>query len=256
MFLDHRVMQIGFGNGFVAGAIFSILVCMLIFVVIDFNLESDAIISIIGSLSISIFSLTAAWIALRGNRAQILIAQDLEIERRASDLKSAKAILPATLSEVCRIARNNIRARFIGANHAEIYQPLSQALITQISETLRYADPQSSELLANIIRHIQVMDARRGEFDDARLTPDGELTASSLRAISDAIGWATIYALSESAFPYARGACATVSRINTDRVRSAFLFAGIHLENYEHLSRALERRIAAGSIETDWGERV
>jgi hypothetical protein len=257
-----RLKQITYLDGFAAGAFWTTLVFLIVFMILDFPISEPAWIGMLGSFIVALFTIGAAFFALKGNRLQIMQTNDIEDERGRNSLVAAKAVLPAILSEISTVASNNLRLRFqaahtssgFGLSPATVFQPLPENIIPGLKECIEHADEVSQDRLANILRYFQVLQARR-HFADICLIPTQTtaLTPDTHNAISDAIGWATVYALVSEAFPFARGALSPIpSALNPDRVRGAFLSAGIMLDNYPNLQTILEDRIAANRLERSW----
>lgn len=221
-------------------------------------------VGVFGNILIAVFSIAAAFLALRGNRLQILQTNDVEDERRTNSLAAARAVLPAALSQICSSAMNNLRLHF-ASGHQPIgqqlpavteFQPLPESVISPIQVCIEHADGISQERLANVLRHFQVLQARHLGSETSLIEPYQQLADISLplhNAISQAIGWAVIYALASDAFGFARGTEAAIpSTLQPDRVRGAFLLSGVVLELYPNLQQLLNGRIQGGRVEQDW----
>lgn len=259
----HRLKQITFFDGFALGAFCASEIFLIVFMIIDTPLENEAWVGFVGNMVVAGFSIGAAYIALRGNRLQISQTNDIEDERREDSLIAARAVLPAVLSQICSVASNNLRLRFppdtapLGSDlvPATVFQRLPDDVIPPLKECIQHADGTSQERLANILRHFQVLTAR-SRSNQSIIEPTLGPTTTTLElqsAFSDAIGWATVYALAEDAFGFARGSKPSIpATLDPARVRSAFLLAGIMLENYPNLEAILNNRIANGRIETNW----
>lgn len=266
MLFSHRLLQLKFCNGFIFGALVSLIFCFTLFTFLDFHLSVDAWISIFGSFLIAAFSISAALIALRGNRIQIDALRDIEEFRRENALAAAKAILPATLSEICRISQANMKLRFHASDlsinlnvidseeiQTNEFELLPENLIFQLKECILHADQISRNHLSEILRNFQVLQARRITGDKYVLeVNDDKLSLDNHSAISEVIGWATVYALTENIFEYARGVADVVPKMDPSRVEKAFLIGGIALENYPLLHNLLTSRIKEGRIENNW----
>ncbi|MBK3745872.1 hypothetical protein G3A39_42745 [Paraburkholderia aspalathi] len=260
----YRIKQITYFDGFAAGMFFASIVFLIVFMILDFPITGSAWVAFFGSIIVSIFSITAAFLALRGNRLQIKQTNDIEDERRRNSLIASKAVLPAILSQICSLASNNLRLHFppvaapIGGNLAPAitYQPLPDDLIPAFKECIEYADCTSQERLANILRHIQVAQARRKVPNDYIMQQSVGLAPLTLElhtAISESIGWAVIYALTEDAFAFARGSDNPIpAAIKPERVRGAFIQSSIPLETFPNLVHTLKLRSDGGRLEIDW----
>lgn len=258
----RRQKQVSYLEGVALGLFLATLAFLFAFMLIDFKLANDDWVSFFGSIVVALFSIGAAWLALQGNKTQILQAADLEEERRLRSLAAARAMLPAVLSEICKVAQNNLRLRFapghgpIGSElpDATVFQPMPEAVIPVLKEVIQYADSATQDRLSNILRHFQVFEARRSGTETAVLQPlvaEGQLPAHN--AISEALGWAAVYAMAESAFDFARGTASSIPpTINAADVRRAFFSAGIVLENYPLLVQILDARAQGGRLELRW----
>lgn len=251
---------------FIDGMFSTTIVFLFLFLLIDFRIGSEAWVGIFGSFVVAALTIAAAWVALRGNRIQIAQTNDLEDERRLNSLVAATAVLPGVLSEFTAIVQNNLLLLFPN-NTAPIgndtpiptdFRRLPAELLPAYKECIQHADPISQERLANILRHFQVYDARRGNrtrgtLQSCYVDEPPPANANELTAISNAIGWAVIYGLISDAYSFARGSRTPIpATVTPDRVRGAFLSAGITLDRYPHLQRALENRIARGRLEQNW----
>ncbi|RVI52154.1 hypothetical protein [Sinorhizobium meliloti] len=254
--------RLNYLDGFAAGAFISTLVFLITFMFIDFHLKDDDWVSFFGNLVVALFSIGAALFALEGNRAQMRQASEIEEDRRQRSLAAARAVLPAILSELCLIAMNNMRLRFAEGHlpigyelpPATAFQTVPDHIIQVLKEVIQNSDPLSQERLSNILRHFQVFQARRTGAEAAIIEPHVDaLTLPVYSAISEVIGWAVIYAMTSSAFGFARGIQATIPRsIEPSDVRSAFFSAGVVLESYPNLEQILATRTAEGRLELNW----
>lgn len=262
----QREKEVSSLRRFVDGAFFATLVFLVLFMVLDSDIKDETWIGVFGNFVVAAFTIAAAWVALSGNRAQIKQTNDVEDERRQNSLIAARAILPSILSELSRITLNNLLLVFPD-NRAppgndtpkpEEFIRLPEEILPPLKECIQYSDPVSQERLGNILRHFQVHEARRGNRTRYTIRPyhlDNPPPPDfrELSAISNAIGWAVIYGLVSDAYGFARGSRPSIpSTVTADRVRGAFLSAGITLDEYPHLQTALENRISRRRLEQDW----
>lgn len=259
----YRHKQITYFDGIALGAFLATLAFLIIFWAIDLlPPKSDAWVGFMGNMIVAAFSIGAAYIALTGNRTQIKQTNDLEDERRNNALVAARAVLPAILSEMAAVARNNLKLRF-QTGHSPIgfsvpnptaFQRLPETIIPDLKGCIEHADCVSQDRLANILRHFQVQQVRENDAGVGAIAPHlSTLTLDVHHAISDAIGWAVVYGLISDAFAYARGAAPAIPAcINPDHVRGAFAVAGITVEIYPNLIQILEERILHGRLERQW----
>ncbi|MEP9399779.1 hypothetical protein ABLE86_20755 [Mesorhizobium sp. KR2-14] len=258
----YRLKQITFLDGFALGAFCAAEVFLVVFMMLDWPLKSDAWVGFVGSIVVAGFSIGAAYIALRGNRTQISQTNDIEDERRHNKLVAARAILPAILSELSIVARNNLMLRFhpghtpVGFHvpHPTAFQALPDSIIPDLKECIEHADSVSQDRLANILKHFQVQQARQAAVGIGVILPHiTGLTAATHDAISDAIGWAVVYGLVGEAFSYARGTANSIPpRIDPETVRGAFTLAGVVTGMYPNVDQLLELRIAGDRLERQW----
>ncbi|MGO8096686.1 hypothetical protein [Rhizobium leguminosarum] len=258
----HRLKQITFLDGAALGAFFATEIFLIAFMMLDLGLKDESWVGFFGSIVVSGFSVGAAYIALRGNRIQITQTNDLENERRANSLVAARAVLPAILGEMSLVARNNLMLRFqpghvpvgFDAPQPNAFQPLSENVIPHLKECIEHADKISQERLANILRHFQVQQARQQHIGIGLIQPNSaELQFDILQAITDAIGWAIIYALISDAFAFARGSRMPIpATLSPERLSEAFVAAGIILEMYPHLQQILQSIIEENRLERQW----
>ncbi|TDW20162.1 hypothetical protein EV128_12790 [Rhizobium azibense] len=254
--------RVSYLEGVALGAFLSTLLFLVAFMFIDFHLKDDDWVSFFGNVVVALFSIGAVLFALQGNKAQLQQAVDLEEERRLRSLAAARSMLPAVLSEICRVAQNNLRLRFVGGNPpigfelppATAFQTLPQGAIPVLKEVIQNADLSIQNRLSNILRHFQVFEARRTNTEATIIQP--HVTALALpdyNAISEALGWAAVHAIAESAFSFARGTAQSIpSSISGEDVRRAFFTAGVIIENYPNLEQILETRVEAGRLELRW----
>lgn len=258
----YRLKQITFIDGFALGAFCATEIFIVAFMVLDLSLKHEAWVGFFGNMIVAGFSIGAAFIALRGNRLQILQSNDIEDERKRSSLVAARAVLPAILAEMSLVARNNLMLRFqpghapvgFSAPPATVFQPLPESVIPGLKECIEHADEIAQDRLANILRHFQVQQAREQHVGVAVIQPHAtQMTLDLHHAISDAIGWAVIYALISEAFAFARGSSATIpAALNPDNVHGAFAAAGIVSAMYPLLQQVLLTRINENRLEREW----
>ncbi|GGG15434.1 hypothetical protein GCM10010924_50620 [Rhizobium wenxiniae] len=249
-------------EGVALGAFLATLAFLFAFMLIDFKLSNDDWVGFFGNIVVALFSIGAAWLALQGNKAQLQQAADLEEERRRRSLAAARAMLPAVLSEICQVAQNNLRLRFVPGHGpigselpaATVFQSMPESVIPVLKEVIQYADPASQDRLSNILRHFQVFEARRTGTETAVLQPlvtEGQLLTHN--AISEVLGWAAVYAMAASAFEFARGTSSSIPpAITAADVRRALFSASIVLENYPLLVQILDARAQGGRLELRW----
>ncbi len=259
----YRLKQVTYWDGLALGAFLATELFLFIFWAIDLlPPKSDAWVGFIGNITVASFSLFAAFFALRGNRVQISQTNDIEDERRQNALIAARAILPAILSEMSAVARNNLQLRFrpgdgvIGdaSPHATNFKRLPDAILPDLKQCIEFADKRSQERLANILRHFQVQQAKEMDAGIGVIYPHiGPATYAETQAISDAIGWAVIHGLVGEAFAFARGGPDPIpSALNPESVLSAFIIADLLVENYPSLERTLKVRISDNRLERNW----
>lgn len=258
----RRRKQVGYFDGVALGLFLATFVFLFAFMFIDFHLEDDDWVSFFGNIVVALFSIGAAWLALQGNKAQLNQVADLEEERRLRSLAAARAMLPAVLSEICKVTQNNLRLRFASGHEvigldlpaATVFQALPEGVIPVFKEVIQYADTLTQDRLSNILRHFQVFEARRTGAEIVVLQPlatEGQL--ATYNAISEVLGWAVVYAMTESAFHFARGASSSIpTSVGAADVRRAFFSAGIMVENYPLIEQRLEARAQEGRLELRW----
>ncbi|MBM3089266.1 hypothetical protein GFB56_00330 [Ensifer sp. T173] len=260
----YRLKQITFLDGFALGVFCATEVFLVVFMQLDLGIKNDAWVGFVGTMVVAGFSIGAAYIALRGNRLQISQANDIEDERRHNALIAARAVLPAILAEMSLVARNNLMLRF-QPGHAPLgfhappptaFQPLPETAIPGLKECIEHADEVSQDRLANILRHFQVQQSRLQHVGVAVLQPNvTQMTVDLHQAISDAIGWAVIYALISEAFAFARGSSVAIpANLNPDSVQSAFAAAGVVPAMYPLLEQVLQVRIDGNRLEREWSD--
>ncbi|RAX43470.1 hypothetical protein [Rhizobium tropici] len=257
--------RISYMDGVALGAFISTLVFLVAFTMIDFHLKDDDWVSFFGNIVVALFSIGAALFALQGNKAQIRQAYEIEEERRQRSLAAARAVLPAILSELCLIALNNMRLRFAEGHQpvgyelppAVVFQTVPDHCISVLKEVIENADLISQERLSNLLRHFQVFQARRTGTEAAIILPHvAELSLPAYSAISEVIGWAVVYAMTTSAFGFARGTQAAIpSAVEVPEVRNAFFSAGVVLEIYPNLEQILALRAEEGRLELNWARQ-
>ncbi|WP_425640281.1 hypothetical protein [Agrobacterium radiobacter] len=260
----RRQKQVSYLEGVALGLFLATLVFLFAFMFIDFNLANDDWVGFFGSIVVALFSIGAAWLALQGNKAQLQQAADLEEGRRLRSLAAARAMLPAVLSEICQVAQNNLRLRFapgygpIGSElpAVRVFQPMPEAVIPVLKEVIQHADPATQDRLSNILRHFQVLEARRFGTETAVLQPFvAESQLPTHNAISEVLGWAAVYAMAESAFRFARGMSSSIpAAISAADVRRALFIAGIVVDSYPLLEQRLAARAQEGRLELRWND--
>ncbi len=258
----YRLKQITYFDGVALGMFIATLGFLILFAMLDFPMENSAWIGMLGSFVVALFSIAAAFLALRGNRLQIIQSNDIENERRYNKLVAARAVLPAILSELSNVARNNLMLRF-HPGHTPIgfhtpaptaFQPLPDSIIPGLKECIEHADGVSQERLANILKHFQVQQARQSNVGVGTIHPYVTgFTATTHDAIFDAIGWAVVYGLVGEAFSYARGTEASIPpRLSPDSVQGALASAGVVTGMYPNLDAILLHHITENRLERQW----
>jgi hypothetical protein len=240
-------------DGIALGLFLAAAAFLILFMLIDWKI-GEAWIGVAGNMLVAIFSVGAAFLALRGTRIQVQHANDIEEERREDMLAAARAMLPGALSTICGTAKANLRGGFMqgdlfGSKDTEEFpRSLPESVFQILKDCIQYADPITRRRLASLLSTYQIVTSRNPPSQTVKALRTGAIQDHNL--ISRAIGWALIYALAEHGFEFARGKAKTIpAAMSPDRVRSAFFLAGVPIENYELLEKLLEERIAGNRVE-------
>jgi hypothetical protein len=254
-------------RSFVDGAVFATGIALVAFMCFDIVASDDAKVAAIGSLLVALLTLSAAWIALAGNKKQLEHATYLEDKRRENSLIAARAVLPAVLSEMMTIASNNLQINFeetliVGTKRpfGTQFMKLPERLIPYLKECIQHADSRTQRRFADILCYFSMLESRDDILTREKLThADSDirkLSASQRNAIEDAVQWAVTHALIEDTLRFAQGGSNTVSsEIPVGRVRGAFVASLISLSDYPFVEAAIANRVANGRLFIDWSGR-
>lgn len=191
----------------------------------------------------AILSLAAAALTLTGVFANIGNQRETDRRNREKKLIAARALLPASLSQICSVCAAGIRlSAELGAGqnrhradfHETSIHPLRlpDGVIQVFRDIIELTEDRNiSNRIAGILREYQVFFARwESEFSQSG--------RAILRVSSDVnertAAWAYLYALSASLFPYARNEEDTVNYDVTEReIWAALASSGVIFDEEE-----------------------
>jgi len=249
-------MRIKYLDGFAFGLLVASLTLIALFWFFDIE-TSDKIETYAIELFAIVATLSVAWLALVGVRAQIQSNVDVENEKRMAKLFAAKATLPLALSGMVDIASNGIKASFGVEEYLGLSQQETQKLLSPSSETvatlkevIESSDHDTQRWLAALLANLQVALSRSRELSTlpAPEQQGARITITNTR-IELAATWARVYALSEHALKFARGSESSISSpLDIKRLSSAIWLNHIYLENYRpFVGEILNRRVEQSS---------
>ena len=186
----------------------------------------------------------STYISIRSITEQSKIQMESEIEKYQRETMLAQAELPVSLSGLTEMCGDMLNYHFL-AGKKQVNWRKFDAWLEGLKPSIKSSSPRTAERLLKIIRTYQVLRARMRDFDDGKrdlaLLDRSSWTYHGVWA--SAINWATLYAMLEQAFAYARGTESDIpsDEVN-DRVFSAFFICNITYENYPLLSDLLIRR--------------
>jgi len=244
-----------FAEGFISGCLFTLILCAMSFMYTDFAKLNGLDVFAGRDFLIASFSIAAAAFALESTRRQMRHTQNIEDRKNYNLLTASKTDLPRALADIMDVCRSNIRANFIKTERMSI----KSSSIDVIKSCIAYSTHENQNRLANILRHIQVAESRNDSTNlmaiDESIDDPSIQGTGVLNAIDNSICWSVIHALSESAFKFARGACETIpTRIEFERVKSAYLQSHVYLEKHPLVEEILLSRENRGRLEHNWSE--
>jgi len=248
-------MRKGFIDGIALGAFLTLLAFLICALLFYFRLFGNSFDIYAQTLITALATAATGYLAVRGIREQIQENIEAEKQRRYESLRAARATLPIALSDVIRISRKMQKAIFSGklASVERDFASLnSPNLFETLTKCIQYSDQQSGDRLSQLIRYIQVLQARYEEKYFKGAIPPHEMNwfLVGTNRIDYAIGWAVLDAICTSAFGYARGSKSQIpDRIELKAVYGAFITAQIMPEDYPRLVETIESRWKSRRLE-------
>lgn len=197
-------------------------------------------------------ALAGALLTVHYLHKQIIVTENMEIERRRREENALKAILPMALSEIVRYSVECIKLlnTFVtrqsplmpGGMHVgplgELPRVQSNAVET-IRDCTRYADPETAGRLATLLNTLQVQQARLRRV----LDPASKYRAVvKFEAFEVMIGSAELCAKASALFEYGRASADLRAKSTRKEMDSAFLQAGIVTEDDAEFDAVLSKR--------------
>lgn len=198
----------------------------------------------------TVVSLGAASLALSGVLANLQLQVTLKNEERLRRLSAARAFLPQALSEMCEVSRHgmmncynsrNLHPREMDANFVEDSISnirLTDEIVSIFRDIVEHSSDNSSIRIQLILREHQVFSARwRSHVRDR----ENIMPLNSSDIAQRTTSWAYLYALTSTAFDYARGQTANITEhVNEERISSALSSVGIHpVQNPDYFTDAI-----------------
>ncbi|MBI1218905.1 MAG: hypothetical protein GC186_10185 [Rhodobacteraceae bacterium] len=192
-------------------------------------------------------------LALMGTIHTIENQNNIYQQNRLRDLAAARATMPLALRELSLAAKVGIRTASRPSDasrppYEEIRSDLnvSEDTIETLQKCIRFADDLTSQWLAIIISHYQIYLSRMDSFNPGPPMVDGNglrnLTNGQIEAIVD---WATLHALVDHLFPFARGANSNADRcLDVGRIRSTLFIEDYSLSIDPQINERLKAREA------------
>ena len=236
------MFSIKFLKNFPAGVCLGFVLAFILCAIFDANFTAN-LKQFYAYLVTAVVSLGAATLALSGVLANLQLQTKHREEDRLRRLSAARAFLPHALSSMCEISKfgminsHNTRqikpkdmpADFIERSIRETR--LSDETISILKDIVELSTDNSSDRIQLILREHQAFSARWRSF----VRSDDEAIIHSFSDATDrTISWAVLYALSATAFSYARGKALYVDEdVTEDSISAALQWSGISLDTRE-----------------------
>jgi hypothetical protein len=190
----------------------------------------------------ALVGLIAATLALAGVLSNIENQNLIAAEIRRKDLAAWRATLPLVLSKLVSISRNGMLAALRKGDAARWSQStledkleLTSNQMEVLRNSIKYSGEESAAWLAVLIARYQVYLSRSHDL----MSSD-----SKFEKLDTALDWATLYALAEHCFSFARGETDKIEdRLDSSRIRSAFWTNDIEVEDDHRFQTLVDRRL-------------
>lgn len=252
----RRLLDVKFLDGAAFGAFLASIFFLLLFWAIDIA-DGQPYHEYLTTLLVTVATLGAASAAVYASRIQIQQSSDHERDRQDKSIRAAVAMLPLALSNMSEVCRNNIKRHFaavdlmFGGPQVTGFMTLDSETIAILKECIQYGDRYSQMKLANMIRTFQVLRARNeGMHPGRHVRPNQTNIGVDHESINDVLHWATLHALVDNTFAYARGETDSIPQDwDRDLVRTALVTNGIELDTFPNLRAMYETRLAGSRLE-------
>lgn len=231
-------------DGFALGVLVGSLFLIVLFWASE-NSASELISSNFVQFATILSSIFAAWLALRGIRAQVETSWEQERARRGASLAAAKASLPLALSQLHGIAKRgaevNLRLQN-GKDCSRIAEELQlpHEAISVLKQNIEYASEVNAQRISALIRNYQILNSRTIEW----VNENRETEAFNLEG---ALDWVVLLRMIGNCFEYARDQSDEVSD-NLENLNLAGFFIvqlGVDESDRDGLHEAIIRREAS-----------
>lgn len=194
----------------------------------------------------------ALWVAFAGWRAvskQVENDREMEMIRQRSSLEAEKASLAPVLSELSDVCRAAIvltlqepRGDADALKKIGMFG-ISDRALSVLKGCISYADSDTGDRLANIIRHFQVALSRTlSSYEDPKV---------GIAPYRNTLDWAVVQLLVDDCFEFARGKSQRIPKtISKGSLYSAIsLISVVNVEDFDGLSDEITRRSKSGRLE-------
>ncbi|MCA0048198.1 hypothetical protein LB577_14725 [Mesorhizobium sp. B283B1A] len=245
-----------FLDGAAFGAFLSSVFFLILFWLIDIA-DGEPWHQYLTALMVTVATLGAASIAVYTSRIQIQQNGDQERQRQEKSNRAAVAMLPLALSNMSEVCCNNMKRHFsaedlvLGGAPVMEFMAIDSETVAILKECIQFGDDYTQMKLANMIRAYQVLRARNEGIRPGRhVRPDQQSVAIDHELTNDVLHWATLHALVDNAYSYARGEVETIARDwDKDLVRNAMETNGIDMETFPNINAIYESRLEKGRLE-------
>ena len=236
-----------FPFGVFIGSVFTLLLCL----VFDADIGED-LTKVYTYLSSAALGMLASTIALSGVLAGLSHQTELREAERNRKLTAARALLPQALSDMCEVAlsgiRNSQRAGVKRGHELEVEFRteslknirLSDRIMSVFKDIIELSDGSVGDRIQGILTEHQVLQSRWSGY----VSDSASITSPSQFEQADRIcHWSFLYALTSTAFDYARKETKSIEySVDEAGLYSALSIAGVHKAKGDpDFERAVER---------------
>lgn len=262
--MGNRSSQPGFASGVALGATIGavgvFLLCMA------FSSLGNKWADLVGVVITTAGATGAAYIALGGVYSSIAESRRVEESARERKLAAAKATLPLALADLFDVCNANCDWLALGKQQgAKSRRPLDYSSVGVFKECIEYATGPAESALRELLVIYQILEARLADIDvgDSSLQTTQD-SLEKIERISAISGWATLQALTEALFPFARSPSNIVDRVSVAARALWHLWSlnidGWALENDPMFRQRLEKARETGRVsefsDPDWLDKT
>ena len=209
---DNDLFDKEFLKNFPFGVFVGAMIVLMLCWVFDADIREDMT-KLYTFIFSALIGLLAASVALSGVLASLQHQSTLREEERKRKLSAARAFLPQALSDMCEVARsgmlnahtagvkqgNELESTFVSSSLNDIR--LNDEVVSVFKDIIEFSDANAGRRIQGILSEHQVLQARWSGYvrdKDNMLSPNASDLAQRI------CHWAFLYALTATAFPYAR----------------------------------------------------